>query len=138
MPLAPPGVPWCCVACSLTEIWFVVSTTESSGHGPLGELGDFLRSRRSRLRPNDVSLPVGARRLTPGLRREEVAQLSGPSHTYYTYLEQGRDVHPSAQVRDAVARTLRLSPAERDHLYVLAHGVNLDALLRLAATVPEV
>jgi transcriptional regulator with XRE-family HTH domain len=86
----------------------------------LAEFGEFLRTRRARLLPADVGLPDSSRRRTPGLRREEVAQLSGVSHTYYAFLEQGRDIRPSGQVLDALARALRLSPAERDHLYVLA------------------
>jgi transcriptional regulator with XRE-family HTH domain len=86
----------------------------------LSELGGFLRSRRARLQPADVGLPDGSRRRTPGLRREEVAQLAGVSPTYYSFLEQGRDVRPSGQVLDALARALRLGPAERDHLYALA------------------
>src|SRR5579859_5459823 len=86
----------------------------------LGEFGEFLKSRRARLQPADVGLPDGTRRRTVGLRREEVARLSGVSPTYYTFLEQGRDISPSAQVLDALARALHLSPAERDHLYVLA------------------
>jgi transcriptional regulator with XRE-family HTH domain len=95
---------------------------DSPGNRRLRELGDFLRSRRGRLQPADVGLPSGARRRTPGLRREEVAQLACVSHTYYGFLEQGRDVRPSAQVLDALAQALRLSSAERDHLYVIAHG----------------
>jgi transcriptional regulator with XRE-family HTH domain len=86
----------------------------------LGEFGDFLRSRRARLQPADVGLPDGTRRRTPGLRREEVAQLAGVSPTYYAFLEQGRDISPSGQVLDALAHALRLSPAERGHLYQLA------------------
>jgi len=86
----------------------------------LGEFGEFLTSRRARLQPADVGLPDGTRRRTPGLRREEVAQLAGVSPTYYAFLEQGRDISPSGQVLDALARALRLSPAERDHLYALA------------------
>ncbi len=85
-------------------------------------LADLLRSRRERLQPADVGLPAGARRRTRGLRREEVAQLAAISTTYYTFLEQGRDVHPSWQVLDALARALRLAPAERAHLHELAHG----------------
>ncbi len=86
------------------------------------ELADLLRSRRGRLQPAEVGLPAGARRRTRGLRREEVAQLAAISTTYYTFLEQGRDVHPSRQVLDALARALRLSRAERTHLHELAHG----------------
>ncbi len=74
------------------------------------EFADLLRSRRGRLQPADVGLPAGARRRTRGLRREEVAQLAAISTTYYTFLEQGRDVHPSRQVLDALARALHLAP----------------------------
>lgn len=86
------------------------------------ELADLLRSRRGRLQPADVGLPPGTRRRTRGLRREEVAQLAAISTTYYTFLEQGRDVHPSRQVLDALAQALRFAPAERAHLHELAHG----------------
>lgn len=65
-------------------------------------------------------MPPGLRRRTPGLRREEVAQLSGVGVTWYTWLEQGRPINASPQVLDAVARTLRLDPPEREHLYRLA------------------
>jgi transcriptional regulator with XRE-family HTH domain len=81
------------------------------------ELGEFLRSRRRQVDPATAGLPAGGTRRTPGLRREEVALLSGVSHTWYTWLEQGRDIHPSRQVVDALARTLRLAAAE--HEYVL-------------------
>ncbi|WP_419994874.1 helix-turn-helix transcriptional regulator [Streptomyces boninensis] len=84
------------------------------------ELAAFLRSRRARVTPADVGMPPGLRRRTPGLRREEVAQLSGVGVTWYTWLEQGRPINASAQVLDAVARTLRLDTAERMHLYHLA------------------
>ncbi|HEY9374664.1 helix-turn-helix transcriptional regulator [Streptomyces sp.] len=84
------------------------------------ELASFLRSRRARVTPQDVGMPPGLRRRTPGLRREEVAQLSGVGVTWYTWLEQGRPINASPQVLDAVARTLRLDPPEREHLYHLA------------------
>ncbi|OLB73693.1 MAG: hypothetical protein AUI14_25570 [Actinobacteria bacterium 13_2_20CM_2_71_6] len=84
------------------------------------ELAQFLRSRRARLRPDDVGLPPGLRRRTPGLRREEVAQLAGVGVTWYTWLEQGRPINASVQILDAIARTLRLDQAERAHLYRLA------------------
>jgi transcriptional regulator with XRE-family HTH domain len=84
------------------------------------ELAAFLRSRRERITPEDAGLPPGFRRRTAGLRREEVAQLSGVGVTWYTWLEQGRPINASTQVLDAVARTLRLDPAEREHLYRLA------------------
>jgi len=85
-----------------------------------GELAAFLRSRRERITPEDVGLPGGARRRTAGLRREEVAQLAGVGVTWYTWLEQGRPIRASVQVLEAVARTLRLDPTEREHLFRLA------------------
>jgi transcriptional regulator with XRE-family HTH domain len=85
-------------------------------------LGQLLRSRRERLVPADVGLPPGARRRTAGLRREEVALLASVSATYYTFLEQGRPLRPSAQVLDALAAALRMSDAERRYLHVLAYG----------------
>jgi len=88
--------------------------------GPRGELAELLRSRRDRLTPADVGLPAGRRRRATGLRREEVAQLAGVSATYYTFLEQGRDIRPSRQVVAAIAGALRLSSAERAHLFQLA------------------
>ncbi|WP_432494793.1 helix-turn-helix transcriptional regulator [Kineococcus gypseus] len=84
------------------------------------EAGALLRSRRAQLAPADLGLPEGARRRSPGLRREEVATLAGISVTWYTWLEQGRDVHPSRQVLDALARTLRLSGTEHAYLLSLA------------------
>ncbi|HEV7760535.1 MAG TPA: helix-turn-helix transcriptional regulator, partial [Acidimicrobiales bacterium] len=84
------------------------------------ELGAFLRSRRERLTPADVGLAPGFRRRTPGLRREEVAQLAGIGVTWYTWLEQGRPINASGQVLEAIARTLRLDAAERSHLHRLA------------------
>jgi transcriptional regulator with XRE-family HTH domain len=84
------------------------------------EFGDFLRSRRERLTPADVGLPNGFRRRTPGLRREEVALLAGVGTTWYTWLEQGRDVRPSPEVLNALAEALRLDQAERQHLFILA------------------
>ncbi|MBW8792298.1 MAG: helix-turn-helix domain-containing protein [Streptomyces sp.] len=86
----------------------------------LAELAAFLRSRRDRVRPSDVGLPTGPRRRVPGLRREEVAQLAGLSADYYTELERGGDVQPSAQVLAALVRALRLGGDERDHLFHLA------------------
>ncbi len=83
-------------------------------------LGEFLRTRRARLTPADLGLPPLGRRRTPGLRREEVAQLSGISVAYYTWMEQGRDLHMSCDVLHALARTLQLSNAERAHLFTLA------------------
>jgi transcriptional regulator with XRE-family HTH domain len=84
------------------------------------ELGAFLRSRRERLRPEDVGLASGARRRTPGLRREEVAVLAHISTEYYVRLEQGRAPRPSGEVLAGIAGTLRLTSAESDHLHLLA------------------
>jgi transcriptional regulator with XRE-family HTH domain len=84
------------------------------------ELAAFLRSRRGRITPQDVGLPPGPRRRTPGLRREEVAQLAGVGVTWYTWLEQGRPINASVQVLDAISRTLRLDQVEHEHLYRLA------------------
>jgi transcriptional regulator with XRE-family HTH domain len=120
----------------------------------LPELAAFLRSRRDRVRPADVGLPVGPRRRVPGLRREEVAQLAGLSADYYTELERGRGAQPSSQTLAALARALRLGGDQRDHLYHLAdrplpesaHGVGarhvqpalLGLLDRLATTPAQV
>jgi hypothetical protein len=87
------------------------------------DLSAFLRSRRARITPEMVDLPPGPRRRTPGLRREEVAQLAGVGVTWYTWLEQGRPINASPQVLDAIARTLRMDGAERQHLYRLAGHV---------------
>jgi transcriptional regulator with XRE-family HTH domain len=83
-------------------------------------LGAFLVSQRAKLRPDTVGLPCGNRRRTPGLRREEVAQLSGLGVTWYTWLEQGRDIQVSTPALDRIAVALRLHPTERTHLFVLA------------------
>ena len=84
------------------------------------ELGAFLRSRRARLRPADVGLADWGVRRVPGLRREEVAQLANVGLTWYTWLEQGREGHPSASVLTAIADALRLDAHERAHLFALA------------------
>jgi transcriptional regulator with XRE-family HTH domain len=86
------------------------------------ELADFLRTKRASLQPEDVGLPEGGRRRTPGLRREEVALLAGVGTTWYTWLEQGRDVRASLEVLEAVSRALRLTPAERSHVILLGRG----------------
>ncbi|WP_432586634.1 helix-turn-helix transcriptional regulator [Streptomyces sp. HD1123-B1] len=88
------------------------------------ELGDFLRTRRAALRPEDVGLVAyGTRRRVPGLRREELAQLAGVSVAYYTRLEQGQSTGASDGVLDAIARALRLTPDEHAHLRNLARPV---------------
>ncbi len=84
-------------------------------------LADFLRTRRARLQPSDVDLPARSRRRTPGLRREEVAELANVGVSWYTLLEQGRDVRPSRKVLENLAQALKLTPAEEQHLFYLAH-----------------
>ncbi|MFI6826683.1 helix-turn-helix transcriptional regulator [Kribbella sp. NPDC050241] len=87
------------------------------------ELREYLRSRRERLTPSQVGLPAAGNRRTPGLRREEVAVLAGVGVSWYTWLEQGRDIKVSEEVLDSVARVLLLDDVERAHLYRLA-GLN--------------
>ncbi len=84
------------------------------------ELSDFLRTRRAKIVPSDVGLADGARRRTPGLRREEVALLANIGTTWYTRLEQGLPINVSADVLDGIARALRLTTDERRHLYLLS------------------
>ncbi|WP_049758908.1 helix-turn-helix transcriptional regulator [Renibacterium salmoninarum] len=87
------------------------------------ELGQFLRDRRSRLLPFNVGLPGSGRRRTPGLRREEVAQLANVGVTWYTWLEQGRNINASEQVLNALADALQLNADEQRHIFTLA-GLN--------------
>ncbi|MCQ9615532.1 helix-turn-helix transcriptional regulator [Paenalcaligenes niemegkensis] len=89
-------------------------------------LGDFLRSARERITPQSLGLPVGVRRRTPGLRREEVAQLCDISVTWYTWIEQGREISISATVCARLATTLRLGRAERHYLFELAEATDPD------------
>ncbi|RKG64716.1 XRE family transcriptional regulator [Corallococcus sp. CA054B] len=95
----------------------VTDTSRSSGRV---ELAHFLRSRRERLRPEDVGLPAGSRRRTPGLRREELARLADVGVSWYTWLEQGRDIHVSEPLLERLVVALRLTPTERLHLFALA------------------
>ena len=97
-------------------------------------LAGFLRHRREELRPEDVGLPAGARRRTRGLRREEVAALAAMSTDYYTRLEQQRGPQPSEQMLASLARALRLTTAERDHLFHLA-GRNAPSAVSTAVHV---
>ena len=83
------------------------------------QLTHFLKSCRARIAPHMVGLVQPLRGRAPGLRREDVAALAGLSATYFTWLEQGRDVHPSAEVLERLSSALRLSPAERDYLFNL-------------------
>ena len=84
------------------------------------ELAAFLRSRRERISPEDVGLPLGKRRRTPGLRREEVAALAGVGLTWYTWLEQGRSIGVSTAFLDRLSKALKLDATERRHLFLLA------------------
>ena len=115
------------------------------------ELGAFLRTRRERIRPDDVGLIAGPRRRVPGLRRDEVAQLAGVSVDYYNELERGAGSQPSEQMLAALARALRLTRDERDYLFHLAqrpvpqsgtgvhiHPGMLDLLSRLPSTPAQV
>ena len=99
----------------------------ATGDRRRAELADFLRKRRASIQPGDVGLPAGGRRRTPGLRREEVAQLAGVGSTWYTWLEQGRDVKASLEVLESISRAMRLSPAERVHLILLGRGEDAPA-----------
>lgn len=87
----------------------------------LRELGDFLRTRRARIAPEQVGLPRGSRRRTPGLKRAEVAQLATVSVDWYTWLEQGRPITVSTQVLESLVQALHLDANEREHLFFLAH-----------------
>jgi MmyB-like transcription regulator ligand binding domain/Helix-turn-helix domain len=98
----------------------MATVTAVNGEHRRAELAAFLRTRRERVTPEQAGLPPGSRRRTPGLRREEVAQLSGVGVTWYTWLEQGRPINASPQVLGAVARTLLLDQAEKEHLFHLA------------------
>ena len=103
------------------------------------ELGDFIKTRRGKILPSQVGLPSGLRRRTPGLRREEVAQLAGIGLTWYTWLEQGRPIRVSSQVLESLARVLLLDPHERDYLFTLArHVVPASPLSRQSVIKPSV
>jgi transcriptional regulator with XRE-family HTH domain len=86
----------------------------------LEALSTFLKAKRAQIKPESIGLPVGTRRRTPGLRREEVAQLAGVSTTWYTWLEQGRDIKVSSSVLDCISTALQLNNDETDYLYDLA------------------
>jgi len=98
----------------------MISSAASPTEDRRRELGAFLRSRRERLSPAAVGTMAGVRRRTPGLRREEVAMIAGVGTTWYTWLEQGRDVRPSAEVLMALGQALRLDAVELRHLFILA------------------
>ena len=121
----PPSAPASAPAATSTDNndrTSAVREKARTGDRRRAELADFLRHRRASLTPADVGLPNGGRRRTPGLRREEVAQLAGMGVTWYTWLEQGREVRASLDVLEALARALRLSQAERTHLVLLGRG----------------
>lgn len=99
-------------------------------------LGNFLREARAHVQPQDWGLPVGTRRRTPGLRREEVAQLCAISVTWYTWIEQGRDVSISPTVCARLAKTLKLSSAERRYLFELAECADPEADTALLKPLP--
>ncbi|MFJ6082497.1 helix-turn-helix transcriptional regulator [Streptomyces sp. NPDC092369] len=101
------------------------------------ELAAFLRHRREHITPEQVGLPRGSRRRTPGLRREEVAHLSAVGVTWYTWLEQARDIQVSVQVLDALARTLLLDPSERAHVFQLAGAVDPTPATSCASITPS-
>ncbi|MEU7007929.1 helix-turn-helix transcriptional regulator [Streptomyces sp. NPDC046332] len=102
------------------------------------ELSEFLRSRRARLKPEDVGLPeFGRHRRVPGLRREELAQLAGVSVAYYTRLEQGNGRNVSMEVLDSIARALRLTESERAHLTHLAKPTAKKKQHRAAIVRPQ-
>lgn len=103
--------------------------------GPVTELGEFLRSRRDRITPDEVGVNSYGRRRVPGLRREELAQLAGVSATYLTRLEQGQSQNASDTIVRALARALQLDDDERAHLHALAHPAPPN---RLRASQPEV
>ncbi|MGW4906024.1 helix-turn-helix transcriptional regulator [Streptomyces sp. NPDC004270] len=114
----------------------------SAGPGDRGslrraELAEFLRSRRERLTPQQAGVIHTGRRRTPGLRREEVAQLSGMSTTWYTWLEQGRDIKVSDQVLDSLSRTLQLDHDERSHLFALAGAPDPTTTTECDAVTPQ-
>ena len=101
-----------------------ISHSEERG-SPAGEqrrkeLADFLRTRREKIKPEQVGIVQGARRRTPGLRREEVAELAGVGTTWYTWLEQARDIQPSSEVLRRLGQALQLNPAELRHIFALA------------------
>jgi transcriptional regulator with XRE-family HTH domain len=113
-----------------------ISTTRPYSRTAIAaDRGEFLRSRRERLSPEAVGLPLRRRRRTPGLRREEVAELAGIGVDWYIRLEQGRPVHPSPQTVEALARALRLDDTDRRHLRALADTGTPPAFRR--ETVPD-
>ena len=112
----------------------------------LTALAEFLKACRARAKPESLNLPVRPRRRTPGLSRTEVATLAEISVDWYTWLEQGRDIHPSIQVLDRLADTFQLTPVERRHLYTLSNhastpieqpDADIQIMQRLIAHLPK-
>lgn len=101
------------------------------------ELAEFLRTRRARVPPSEAGALPASRRRTPGLRREEVAERAGVSASWYTWLEQGRDIHPSAGFLVRLGDVLRLSPLETHHLFTLAGKAPPESLETRQEEVPE-
>ena len=99
-------------------------------------LAAFLRTRRARLQPTEVGLPARKRRRTPGLRREEVAELANIGVSWYTLLEQGQDVHPSRQVLSSLSQALRLTATEERHLFLLASGEGSGKMMAEEEPIP--
>ncbi|MFC3337580.1 helix-turn-helix transcriptional regulator [Paracandidimonas soli] len=112
-------------------------SSDTSGTARRKALGEFLRTARARISPLDVGLPAGVRRRTPGLRREELAQLCDISATWYTWIEQGRDISVSPAVWARLADILRLSRAERHYLFDLAETADPDAMRVAVDPLPE-
>ncbi|MBP1990103.1 helix-turn-helix transcriptional regulator [Paenibacillus eucommiae] len=104
----------------------------------LQALSTFLKAQRAKVQPQSVGLPAGTRRRTPGLRREEVAQLAGVSATWYTWLEQGRDIKVSASVLDCISTALQMSVDERKYLYALAQETGAGSGLIHAEELPKI
>jgi transcriptional regulator with XRE-family HTH domain len=118
------------------------STTSTDDRSGLSEqkrrdLADFLRSRREKMKPESVGIAQVSRRRTPGLRREEVAELAGVGTTWYTWLEQARDIQPSAEVLRRLAKALMLNRGETRHLFALAGKAAPSDLDGLVETPPE-
>ena len=123
---------------SVPEALLVDVVTGTYNKARREELAAFLRNRRERVTPAEAGLAPGPRRRTPGLRREEVAQLAGVGVTWYTWLEQGRPINASVQVLDAIARVLRLGASERWHLYRLAELPGVPTPTSTETVSPEV
>jgi transcriptional regulator with XRE-family HTH domain len=128
--------PPCATVAWATRGGSILGVTPPPSEARRSELAEFLRHRRELVRPESAGIEPNGRRRTPGLRREEVAQLAGVGVTWYTWLEQGRDINVSEQVLNAVAGTLRLDPWERSHLFTLA-GIPKPPVVRECRAIPQ-